>query len=176
MTRILKLRWISSYEEQFNFPLYQIQQLVSPRDSIMTLCIWAELYCQDYGSVQEKQSDSHGPVCWKWGPCRIPLLTPSSCSCSLPAEPKSLPQHPQQEDNSQCHVCAAAPTLCLCIEPPCSCSFAVISLIFCLVSFLPTVCSLICSLFGFRRAHLVFPRDWQLWGQGVEVRRLPEEV
>lgn len=139
-------------------------------------CLWLCRSAQDNRSVQERASDSHGPVCWKWWPCRIPVLTPGSCSRSLPSEPKSLPQHPHQEDYSHCRVCSAALALCPCIEPPCSCSLAVFTLFFCLVSFLPTVCSFICSLFGFQRACLVPPRDWQRGGQGVEVRRLPEEV
>lgn len=139
------------------------QQLIK-RNSVRTLCAEAELLSQTNMSSQERATRSHGPACWKWWSCRIPVLTLGSCSHSLPGEPKSLPQHPWREDYSLGHVCSAALALCRRIEPSCSCFQTVFSLSCCLVSLLTAVCNFICSLFGFQRA---FQRI-----DGAEVKRL----
>ena len=104
------------------------------------------------------------------------VLTLGFCSTSLPGEPKSLPQHPQQEDYSHCRVCSAALALCRRMEPPCSSSLVVFALFFCIVYFLQTVSSLNCTLYGFWIARPTLFRDRQRRGRGVEVRRLPEEI
>lgn len=74
------------------------------------------IYCCGPGYEQHQRKALSWPS-WESWPCRIRATTPGPCARSLYAKPKSLPQHPQLEDYSLCHVCSAASALCPHIEP-----------------------------------------------------------
>lgn len=144
--------------------------------SISTTSVCAE------ASARARAAGSHGPGDWKQRPCRIPALTPGSCSRRLPSQPNLWHNIPGRRTA----VCSAASTLCSRLRPP-GRPASVFSSSSCLVFFpYPTfVASFVLSLalFYFAASRLQFfpgglteAEVARSQGRGVEAKRLPEEV
>lgn len=127
-----------------------------------------------------RAAGSHGPGGWKRRPCRIPALTPGSCSRRLPGQPNLWHNIPGRRTA----VCSAASALCSRLRPPGFCFLLI--LLFSFLSF-SYFCSFICSRFGFfcfsaASGPQFFPGGSteaevaRSQGHGVEAKRLPEEV
>lgn len=137
------------------------------------VCLFTSVF-PDMRSIREEPSHGPGGGVGPGGLGQPPPRGPALAQ-SLSAKPKSLPQHPKLEGYSLCRVCSAASALCPHIESPHLRSLSVFSLVFCLVSFLASVCSFISSFICLWENTAAASEGPRAGGSGVEVR-LHEEV